>query len=107
MNIEFLANTTALLLSFVSIVVLGNASFQADGKVGNGLRLIAVGVFLSVFCHAVSELLCLLEIIDDDEGLFTVMGILMSVGSLLFSVGGLMIINNNSNTVVIMNSDDQ
>ena len=97
MDIEFLANTTALLLSFVSVVILGNASFQMDKSAGNGLRVITLGVFLSVFCHAAAELMSLMKIMDE-YSLFLIMSTLLGIGALLFSVGGLIIISDNNNS---------
>ena len=94
MEIEFLANTTALILSFVGVTILGCASFQMSNSVGKGLQIITAGIFLSVFCHAGFEVMALLDMIDE-EIFFPVMGSLLSIGSLGFAVGGLMILNSS------------
>ena len=93
MEIEFLANTTALLLSFVGVIIMGLVSFQMKNSIGKGLRIITAGVFLSVFCHAGFELMALLGLIDE-EMLLPVMGTLLSIGSLAFTGGGLIILDN-------------
>ncbi|WP_419536730.1 hypothetical protein [Endozoicomonas sp.] len=94
MEIELLANSTALLLSFVGVIILGCASVQIKNSTGKGLKVITAGIFLSVFCHAGFEMLALLDMIAEDT-LFPVMGSLLSIGSLAFAIGGLIILNSS------------
>ncbi|WP_419831319.1 hypothetical protein [Endozoicomonas atrinae] len=71
---------------------MARASLQLSNLTGKALKVITVGIFFSVFCHAGFELMALFDMIDE-ELLFPVMGSLLSIGSLTFVIGGVMLLN--------------
>ncbi len=82
-----LANILAMIFSFLGIVSLTLVSVKLGGKLGLMTKLIAAGIFFSVFTHAGFELVSSLGFIDE-QSLLLIMGGLLTFGSLLFIIGG-------------------
>ena len=87
MEYENIANIAALVFSAVAIITLLNAASSIGGRMGQTIKLLTAGIFMSVFCHAGFEMLVMLQIMEDTL-LFPVMGGLLAFGSLIFVYSG-------------------
>ena len=88
MSGEILPNILAMLSSFIAIILLGIVILKIGGSLGVVLKLLSAGIFFAVFAHAAVELASIYGIIDEAV-LMSVMGALLTVGSVLFMVAGL------------------
>ena len=87
MIFEYGANIAAMLISLSAIIMLMRISIKMGGEIGRMVKLLTVGIFLSVFAHAAFELLVVMSVIDE-KALFPVMGSLLTVGSIMFVWAG-------------------
>lgn len=76
----------ALLTSLASVILLALVIRRIGGQIGAALKLISLGVFLSVFLHAAAELAEVFGLIPGDF-LMAVMGVLVTSGSIAFCAG--------------------
>lgn len=84
---EILPNILAMISSFGAMILLGMVIPRIGGSLGKMLKLLIVGIFFAVFIHAAAELARLYGIIGDDV-LMPMMGMLLTIGSVFFAVGG-------------------
>lgn len=87
MEFDTLANIIAMVASLVGVVMLAKVSAKVGGVVGSCLKLVVVGIFFSIFIHAGVELMAAYELMDE-EVLLPIMGVLLSVGSLIIAYAG-------------------
>jgi hypothetical protein len=81
--IIIIPNILAMLGSLISMVLLAMIIPKIGGSIGLMIKLLILGIFFSVFIHAVCELataFCLLS----EQILMPIMGVLLSIGSLFF-----------------------
>jgi len=83
MHDSSLPNLLALVSSLVAVVALSAVARKLGGGLGNMLKLLLLGIFLSVFVHAGVELAQTAGLVEERTLLWS-MGILISLGSLAF-----------------------
>jgi len=81
-------NVLALVTSLAAVLLLAQVIRRIGGSIGAALKLLSLGVFLSVFLHAAAELAEIFGLLSPDL-LMVVMGLLVTGGSLAFCAGGL------------------
>lgn len=81
-------NFLALATSLTAVILLVRVVRRIGGEIGAALRLLSLGVFLSVFLHAAAELAEIFGLLTP-EVLMVVMGALVTCGSLAFCAGGI------------------
>jgi len=85
---EILPNVLAMISSFIAMILLGLVAPKIGGVLGRMLKLLIAGIFFAVFLHAGVELAQLYGAVD--EAVFLpIMGALLTIGSALFMVAGL------------------
>jgi uncharacterized membrane protein len=80
-------NLLAMATSLAAVVLLSLVIRRIGGQIGAALRLLSLGVFLSVFLHAGAELAEVFGLLSPDV-LMVLMGSLVTSGSLAFCAGG-------------------
>lgn len=80
-------NVLAMVTSLVAVVLLALVTRRIGGQIGSALKLLGLGVFLSVFLHAGAELAEIFGLLSPDL-LMVVMSVLLTAGSLAFCAGG-------------------
>jgi len=86
--IQILPNIIAMILSFIATIMLGTLAYKMrGGQLGRIMTLLVIGISLSVTIHAAFELADLFELLAPNT-IFTIMGILLSLGSIFFIVAG-------------------
>jgi hypothetical protein len=88
MTLEALPNVVAMFSSAAAMIALGLVIPRLGGHLGAMLRLVIVGVFLSVFLHAGFELAATFGAVSA-RALMVTMGVLVSVGSVSFCAAGI------------------
>lgn len=83
MDVASLPNLLALLSSLLAVVALAVVARKLGGGLGHMLRLLLLGIFLSVFIHSGVELAQTVGLLDE-RTLMQSMGILISLGSVSF-----------------------
>jgi hypothetical protein len=88
--IHALPNLVATAASFAAMLALGSlAARMTGGQFAAVVKLIAIGVFFSVFLHAGAELAETFGLLGE-KLLMVVMGLLLSVGSIAFCAAGVL-----------------
>ncbi|WP_281648728.1 hypothetical protein [Parendozoicomonas sp. Alg238-R29] len=83
MDVEQFANIAVMLFSSVAMVILLNVASKLGGAVGQMLRGITFGIFMSVFCYSAFQMAAYLGLVDS-EVMFPIMAVLLAFGSLTF-----------------------
>ena len=83
MDVEQFANIAVMLFSSVAIVILLNVAVKLGGAVGQMVKGITFGIFMSVFCYSAFQMGAYLGFVDG-EVLFPIMAVLLAFGSLSF-----------------------
>jgi len=71
----------------VAVLLLAQVIRRIGGAIGAALKLLSLGVFLSVFLHAAAELAEIFGLLSPSV-LGVVMAVLVTSGSLAFCAGG-------------------
>jgi len=80
-------NVLALGTSLMAVILLAQVIRRIGGQIGAALKLLSLGVFLSVFLHAAAELAEIFGLLSPSL-LMVVMAVLVTSGSLAFCAGG-------------------
>jgi len=80
-------NVLALGTSLMAVLLLSQVIRRIGGQIGAALKLLSLGVFLSVFLHAAAELAEIFGLLSPSL-LMVVMAVLVTSGSLAFCAGG-------------------
>jgi hypothetical protein len=83
-----LSNIIALVLVLWAMILLVIVAKKIGGHVGKVFKLLVLGIFFSIFIHAIIELLGYLGFIDEKQLLF-IMGVLLSLGGIFFISAGI------------------
>jgi hypothetical protein len=83
MDASSLPNLFALVSSLVAVMALSAVARKLGGGLGTMLKLLLLGIFLSVFVHAGVELAQTAGLLEE-RALMQSMGILITVGSVSF-----------------------
>lgn len=85
-----LPNVVAMVASLAAVLSLSVLAWRmAGGELALVAKLIALGVFFSVFLHAGAELAETFGLLGEGR-LLTVMGVLLSLGSVSFCAAGVL-----------------
>jgi len=85
--IEIIPNIFAIIGSLIGVIMLWQFSNTAGGAVAKALKLMLTGIVFSVFLHSLVEVMALAGLLSD-RVLFPIMGVLLSIGSVLFIIAG-------------------
>lgn len=85
--LEILPNLLAMLFSLVAVVVLAVVAVKVGGLIGAMLKYLVAGIALGVMVHAGMELLAAFGVVSEST-LMVVMGLLLTIGSILFLAAG-------------------
>ncbi|MTI11843.1 hypothetical protein [Sansalvadorimonas verongulae] len=93
MDVEQFAYIAVMLFSSVAIIILLNVAGKLGGSVGQMVKGISFGIFMSVFCYSAFHIGGYLGLVDE-EVLFPIMAVLLAFGSLAFVLSAYNGLNN-------------
>lgn len=76
-----------MISSLAGVIMLLKVSMKLGGVIGQCLKLVVAGIVLSVFIHAGFELAAAYQLMSEGV-LLLIMGILLSLGSVIFTFAG-------------------
>ena len=91
MHFEDMANIAAMIFSLIAVVTLFKASMGMDGSMSKAMKIMAVGIFMTVFSHAGVEMYIVMADANE-EVFFQILGALIAVGSLAFAWASRMVL---------------
>ena len=82
-QIEIFPNVLAMICTLIAVIMLIKIALKMGGILGEMLKYISAGLFFSILVHSFAELLNVFGLLDE-KILLPLMGILLTLGSLLF-----------------------